>query len=553
MTIHVPLTVRIQTGRRDSDITHQINDDMTFRIAIPGGYASLSFTLNRPLDITPDDIAYFAKVFIYDGRNGRTIWEGRLEDPGRGAGDSGEVWSITATGPSAHARDINFPVVYVDAILDRWHYSRYTTPSKGKLDIGGELPDLTGITDADGSAPPCLLLHADEGTAIDTTWTVDCIYRTLLYTGQFIARLRADFVCGGASSNYQGSMFGRVGDASANFSIRKNWVTTADTISANLGTAIPVGTNVISLRAERNVSSTTADAFAWIAFYHVIIRAVIKNADGTDNNSLTGYNVNNIDPVEVVADLLGRALPQFDGPNAVLIGSGVDINQLAYPDGTTAADVFDDIAVFDPGFYWAAWESNPANGKYRFEYVPWPSTVRYEADTDEGFDSPGSASDLYNQVDIRWRQADMRIRHTVRTQVVPELTAAGLTRTAYIDISDEMGELINAQYIGDNFLAEHRYPPNAGTLTIGKPILDNLTGRMAMPWELLPGGLIRVRGVSPRVDALNPSNRDGVTIFRVISTEYSVSTGVATLELDSYNRTIARQLANLETARLRKR
>jgi hypothetical protein len=248
--------------------------------------------------------------------------------------------------------------------------------------------------------------------------------------------------------------------------------------------------------------------------------------------------------VEVVADLLGRVLPQFDGPNATLIGSGVDITQLAYHDGTTAADILDDLSTFDPGFYWAAWESNPYNNdRYRFEYVPWPDTVRYEADTDEGFDSPGSAVDLYNQVDVRWRASNNKVFHTIRTQSQFELDTAGMTRTAYIDIADEIGSLGNAQYVGDNFLAEHQFPPNAGTLTIGKPILDNDTGRMVYPWELVPGGLIRVRGVD---------GRDGVTVFRVISTEYSLSSGVCTLELDSYNRTITRQLANLATTRVRK-
>jgi hypothetical protein len=76
---------------------------------------------------------------------------------------------------------------------------------------------------------------------------------------------------------------------------------------------------------------------------------------------------------------------------------------------------------------------------------------------------------------------------------------------------------------------------------------------MVQPWEIHPGTLIRVRGVLPRVDSLNLSDRDGATIFRVVSVEYSIADAAATLELDSYSRTVARALAKLHGRRLTRR
>jgi hypothetical protein len=374
----------------------------------------------------------------------------------------------------------------------------------------------------------------------------------MYWCGQLVARLRFDHVGDGTSSNYHVALFARTGSGSANYSDRNNWATTPQTLAANINSVSSIGTgpwdqtaNVVSIRSQRDNSNTTADAFTTVYFYNVVVRAVIKKADGTDNLSAVGYNVNNIDPSEVVTDLLGRVLNKFDGLNATIVGSGVDIDQLAYPDGTTADTILEELQLYDPGFYWAAWESNPANGLARFEYVPWPSTVRYDATTEDGFDAPSSASDLYNRVRVRWLDPGNFIRHTVRTQTVPELSDAGLTREAYIDISDEMGSPIMAAYVGDNFLNEHRYPPNAGTLRVARPISDNDTGRTVMPWEILPGNLIRVRGVQPRVDALNPTNRDGVTVFRVISVDFNASDGIATLELDSYVRSITRAIADI--------
>lgn len=547
-TTPLSLTVRLVTARTDVHIEAQVRS-LAFRTAIPGGYASAAFSLDRPLSIQPDEIALFAKVYIYDSRHGGVIWEGNLEDPGRGVSESGEIWDLTAIGPSAHVRDRVSPYIMVDRSLERWHRSRYSV-SRAMTSVG-ELND--GVTGAEETQ--ALIVSASEGTTVTTAWTGDWIYRSLYYGGFKIARLRFDHLEDGTSSNYHSGTYTRIGDAAANFSFIQNWSPTPNTVAINLATSgFVIGSNVASIRAQRDNSSTTADAFATAYFYNVIIRAGVKNADGTDNDSLVGYNVNNIDPVEVVADLLGRYLSRYDGANAVLIGSGVDVDQLAYPDGVTPGEVLDDLATYDPAFYWAAWESNSA-GKYRFEYVPWPTSVRYEASTVDGFDSPGSAVDLYNRCRLRWRDETGRIRTTVRTQTVPELSAVTppIVREFYIDLSDETGTAITTAYVGDQFLAEHRYPPNAGALTISRPILDNLTGRMVQPWEILPGHLIRVSGVVPRVDSLNPTARDGVTVFKVVSMDYSTSTASATLELDSYNRTVARQLASLKGRRLRKR
>lgn len=538
--ITLPLTVRLRSKRRDSDITAQVHD-LSFRTVIPGGYASLSISLNRPLRIQPDDIEYYGSVYVYDGRSGATIWEGRLEDPGRTAGDAGEVWSITAVGPMAHASDQTLPLIYVDSSLDSWVRSRYNT--KNALTESSEIDEDT----------PALQIRAAEGTSVTTSWLGDWIHRGLWYAGMKLGRVRCDHIEGAVNTNLTLGLYTRVaGGSSPGALVSDTWDTTQDTLAANNGTSGWVdGHNVVSIRATRLSTTFTATDIYWSNIYNVVVRSALMNADGTD--VAAAQTVNNIDPVEVVADLLGRVLTKYDGAFAVLNGSGVDITQLAYPDGITPAQVFDDLSVFDPAYYWAAWETNPYTGKWRFEYSPWPTTVRYEATTLDGFDSPGSATDLYNACHVRWKDARGRIMNTQVTSTCQILSDAGLTRRAYLDMSDEIGSFIGASQAGANFLAEHQYPPNAGTLTVARKILDNVTGRMVSPWEILPGGLIRVTGVLPRVDSLNPTARDGVTIFKVLSVDFNAGDATATLELDSYSRTVSHQLRNLKNKRLRRR
>jgi hypothetical protein len=270
--------------------------------------------------------------------------------------------------------------------------------------------------------------------------------------------------------------------------------------------------------------------------------------DATGADITTGYSSDTILAHEVVADVVGRLLPRYDGAAAAIATTAAfGIEQLAYPDGVTPARLLDDLMLLEPAYYWAAWERLPS-GKHRFEWVAWPTSVRYEADVTDGFASVGGAADLYNSVQVRYLDAAGEIRTVRRTQTVDALTAAGLTREAYVDLGDEAGvTATQAQRAGDQWLAEHRYPPNAGTLTLGRPVIDLLTGRMAQPWEIRPGTLIRVRGVLPRVDALNQSGRDGVTVFRVVAVTYRASTAAAELELDQYPATVSRALADLQS------
>jgi carboxymethylenebutenolidase len=93
----------------------------------------------------------------------------------------------------------------------------------------------------------------------------------------------------------------------------------------------------------------------------------------------------------------------------------------------------------------------------------------------------------------------------VPERLEPILTAAGITRTAFLDLGDDLGSLAGAQRAGDMFLAQHIYPPNAGRLAISRPILDMTRQCFAAPFAIRPGELIRVRGVQARVDALNPT------------------------------------------------
>lgn len=540
MSLTVPLSVRLKTSRADRHITDEVQD-LQFRSSVPGGYASATFRLHRPLRIDPDEIAYYGNVFVYDARNADVVWEGRLEDPGRTAGSDGQVWELVAVGPSAHAQDRRVPYILVDQSTERWR--RHAS----------SLRNATTATDENDAGDTSLNYTFTEGMTIATGQSCTMYYRALRECSMFLARVRAEVDDGGTSSLWEDKLLTQNSGGTTTTVHASTWTTTARFVYGERGGSptIPSGHDIAFYRAERVGAGGTATANSWSTFDNVMVRAMLKTAAGVDITS--GYANNYVLPHEIVNDLLGRLLTKYDGTNANVDASSIfQVDQWCYPDGATAGEMLEDLMVIKPEFYWAAWESNSA-GLHRFEWIPWPTTVRYEADVVDGFTSPGSAQGLFNAVNVRWRSPAGNIRIRRGTQTVPELVDAGLTREETIDLGDNIGSSSIGDQARDQFLAEHLTPPNAGTLTIARPIMDLDERRMVTPWEIRPGQLIRVRGVRPSVNSLNASARDGVTVFKIVSVEFDAASASAVLELDSYSYSVARNLATLSKRRIARR
>jgi hypothetical protein len=533
VTLPIPLTVRLSTSRADRHITADLHD-LSFRSVVPGGFASARFSLSRPLTIQPDEIAYYGRVVIYDARNGNTVWEGRLEDPGRGVGGSGEIWELAAVGPSAHAHDRTVPLIYVDRALTRWYRTHV-----GGSSLVKDATDTTTEYELDDTLE-ALILTFPNGTPLPTNALMRMHYKAIHEAGQFLARIDYRFVCGWAATDAKVRTY-----LYPSVSLeRDNNFTTTETGLAPIVMTTDFATtkDVVDLRIMWDGPPVTADDGFWASIGGPYVMAQRYDKTGAVVGA-AGYTTYSVKASEIVADLLGRLLTAYDGANATVTATTFGIEQCAYPDGVTPGAVLDDMMTVEPTFYWQALEQNPITGKHRFEWVTWPTTIAYDASVVDGYSSTGSAEGLYNAVMVRWRNARGELKQTRRTQTVPELSAAGLTRDGFLDLGDEIASSTTAVQVGDQFLAEHATPPNAGRLTISRPIYDHTRGTMIQPWEIRPGKLIRVCDILANSDSLNRTSRDGVTVFKVIAVDYDTASASATLELDNESVSLSHMLA----------
>lgn len=552
MSVPEALSIRLRTGTsaspiRDVFITDQV-DDLVFGSTSPGGYNTCTMTLHRPLNLTPNEVAQFGRVYIYSARTGKVVWEGRLQDPGRSvSGSDGENYSLAAVGGLAHLQDDNRQMYYIDTDPGHWDQIDVATPAAQVNAIAD-----TGATGG-GSETPALSLRIPYQTPVDPGPPSRAVaaHRGFAQAGLKIGGIQFDWDTGLTAATLVISCYmatDGVGAADVAFTTTFN---TAGGTGVNRVVDPGAGTSswangrnkpIFRFHYTGGVGNVSADTW-WAQFSNFSVRCMLNTQAGVEQT--VGYGSPWVLASDVVADLLGRQLTAtLDGANANIQTTSYQIEQLSYPDGVTPLQVLTDLVAFELGFTYHVWQTNPANDKFTFEWVPWPTAVTYEADVVDGFDGTASGNTLYNAVAVRWHNRGT-IRVSTRTQTVTLLDNAGLTRTFFMDLGDEASTANNAHQVGDQFLADHLYPVNAGQLTVAVPLVNLQTGLMMQPYEIRPGCLIRLRGVAGFPDSMNNTGRNGSTVFKVVATNYSSANNTCTVDLDAYSASVARALAAL--------
>ena len=537
------LSVRLSGSFGELNITGEVIG-LSFRSEGVGGFTSASFQLARPIDAVAPEVASLNKVYVYDARSPRLIaWQGYLEDPARSANSQGLVWSINAVGPSARLKDVAVPMTYVDTKVGNWRRGEATA---------ADGPDTKELLHTQSDHPigfddPGWRLRCESGHTVSIGDVGAIVYELSPASGQNIARLNVNAVMGLTSVGWQFSVGATGGVNGYNTDLAANFSTTAANYPAVIVTHFETDRNMLWLLISRSVSAVAvSDDTIWVFLYNITVRGTLFNKTGTELLAAADYPVDYVFAHQVVDDILGRWMSSYDRDTAKVDGTTYHITQLAYNNPVRPAEILTDILTFEPEYRWAVW-GDTQNGKNEFEWVKWDTGDVLEYDPADGFASPESVSDMYSDVTVRYDDGTGKIHNYTASQTVPELQ--GIKRTGVIDLGSERGvKETQAAQAASAFLAEHNTPSNAGVLTVARPILNVTKGIMIDPWLIRPGTLLRLKGVQARPDYLNAIDHNGVTLFRVVATEYSTGTNTATLELENFNPTLSRQLAYIQRA-----
>lgn len=598
MSLPVPLGVRFYQiiSSVDRWVTNWV-DDVSFRSVVPGGYAGADLTLRVPRGLgslaDPDPLGFsrlsdlFGRIQIVDLRTMEIAWEGRIEDPARQV--EPDVWQIGALGSMVAATDIERPVWYVDSAADAWN---------GEADFWGETGapgDSGGLQYWDNTKDETRRMLTSKATLNYFILAAGALQR---YSWRWdshgydqpIARFSTTHDGSGPNATQAANFSVIVGIAANPLVDVTEFSVAGGSVKTNVIATSFTDTNArwigLGMRRDLGVGDyvpgeTARDNQVEARWWNPVVIGVRQDRTGAALVTAGNYTTNYVTVPQVVEDVVGRFLVagwHITAPNTPWSGSvrasdvyidtsdTTQILDLKYPDGTTAADILNElIATVQTNAYWAIWESawgasNPTEDYgtrhgFRFEYATWPNNWGYLASTVDGFEGQPNGEDLRNFVFYRYRDsADLNSWHVTTTwlgnAMAPELFDGGFTRTVTVS-KDDPTNAATAGTLRDAFLNSRKKALNAGTLNVRRPIqfydagANSWSGgaRMLDPWMLKPGKLIRILDATPRtmLDDVRPAPNlpnpgiDG-TIFRVVSTDYDSATNTCRLGLDQLRR-----------------
>jgi hypothetical protein len=121
------LSVRVSDGQTDRIVTRYCRG-LKFTKVAPGGHQALSFTMVLPRN-TFNNLGPEDRVYVYDGRSGRTVIEGYLENPTPVDGPDGQQYEVSAVGGMALASDETRGLIYLSRDLGQFQKDIGAMPS----------------------------------------------------------------------------------------------------------------------------------------------------------------------------------------------------------------------------------------------------------------------------------------------------------------------------------------------------------------------------------------------------------------------------------------
>lgn len=466
--------------------------DLQFTKTDRGGYTSANLTIPESINSTNPALGAGSRLSIYN-RAGQIVFQGYLDLPGKSNSRvEGGIWKLGVLGASTVLSDKSSPYISIETSLDGYYQRR-------KLGAASTA-DITSVPGASPTSEQALVLAVPGGTPVGNGVLAAMDYDRLARSGQQLGGVGQTRMGGKADVNWnvEVAVYGDDGTPAIAdlFSVNLSIGPTASATRV-VGTDWTAGADVIRYKLSRDGGATTVnDDDTWVAWYDLYVAARRMLADGS-----FAPNADHANPYvlahEVITDAAQTLTSLVDVTNADIEGSFTyQIEQLAYPDGVTLSDLLSDVALLEPDLTYGVFEAGSA-GKHRFKVGRYDTSVRYVVSTVDGWDQPGGEMSLCNELTVYYTDQRGRSQSVTVTAVVPELSQWDRVRSADpVDLGTEVGSAAAATRVANGLLDQANTFAYAGTLTVARPILDLLTGRMVTPDEIEPGYLVQVQDLT---------------------------------------------------------
>lgn len=516
--------------RWGNDDPHSANvpDALTFASAIPGGFSTMSCTLNRDPRRSYPDLEELSNVTIYGLGGAKVAWQGRLEQLPDTGGSQSQVNPQCNGYQSALDDNSSAAMIYIDQDLTKWQgpsldrqilLASSVSPvwqvgsSQVQVDSANNLPRLDQQITDNWVSPnaPRVESWYDSGLA----QPIASVY----YDASFRSTL-------GGNTNFSATLSFTPDDAGLTINgATGNLYTVGGT--EQTGTAIP----------------TTPSRFVFLTFAYAATPAGASGAQydtywklavyGNHGLPLQGAAPGGFLASDIVQHALSTWVPEVGfttGTNGSIQVSKFVIPQLTFTTPTTASNIIKQAAQFEL-LDWAVWEGPlfwlSPRGKLG-SMRAWTSRVG-EAQLQQ---TGPNVSRIYNNVLVQFTGVDgisytagppgTNANYTSITLNDPDplnpANEAGINRTALLTMGTSTAAA--AIQVGGIFLQEQKDVDRSGQASLIGTVQDT-NGVLWPSWAVRAGDTIAF------LDSNDPSPR------RVVSTSYEDSTATNAVQLDA--------------------
>jgi hypothetical protein len=242
---------------------------------------------------------------------------------------------------------------------------------------------------------------------------------------------------------------------------------------------------------------------------------------------------------KVIKEVVARLCPKLETSGVKPSIPAVD--PLVYESPTAPREILDEMVLFGPTdalndepWYWAVLERR--GGLWRLVFDEIPAEPSYVVAGAEIRDAARDHDGQFNEALLQYTTPLGVLREVERTQSVPALDAAGLTRTKHLafDFRSVKGvsDVAALQRVGDRLLREARDPTRTATATVvGDMVRDARSGGSVPFWNIRAGRRIRLLEIKATDIRIPIKDDEGVYLIRRV--RKNLTTGQATLELDN--------------------
>lgn len=557
------LLVRIGRGIAARTVTVPLPADAQLVWSAPGGDDTATMTIpwaDRGI-ARPDAFAVNMPVRVEDRRTGEILWQGRIADSGFTGDRSGQEFHLAAVGSGRDLDHIGTIKNYMDRDLSR--LTDLHTYKNADISSGDGTGFVASAFDALGIAPDAYIeLPIPEGATLHQNIDMRASYVIGLYTAHDMGAEDTGFTSTGIGAvvpEVHGIRFSYMlahtsigntvellaGSAVSGSTITiytSTWdVTTQVDVSGRQGssaswtrTDIKYGT----IRWQRTGASTTETGQdGWLRVAN--LQVVGKRYDRYGNDWTASNGVEALHPYAIFEDILGTVLAARVDPGVITTDT-VLIDQASWWKATPVTEILNAAAEWNSSAWWGVWAPANPDSLPRLDYRSWGTVPRYVLDDYAEVQLGGGGETWANSALVTYLRGNS-VPSTLRTSIsVPVLTRVfgTTTRDAEIDLTDR-GPLSKASAItlAQAALADLTLDKVSGSAKVSGPLLDDLTGKIAQPWELRPGWPVLVGQLPEQYAATGTAPvYDDEASFRLTKVTYSAGDNSANLELDGGER-----------------